>query len=207
MGRWPTWGLLAGAAVTAWYARRAFAAQGKELAELKAEGAEQRRVNEKQLVVMELQRRDLEASLEQRVADAAAARSAQASQVFVWTEHLAAGNRITSIGRDFLVSGEEQKATPAGPSVAVYLKNTSRQPIYNIVIRTDRGDDDHLPRLMPDAFVVFYKPQEATWAVADFWDAGLALWSRGGSGRLVDHGDRSSVATNEGFRAAGLAAD
>lgn len=59
----PTWGLLVGAIVTAWYARRAFKTQSKELAELQAEGAEQRKVNEKQIAVLELQLRELDASL------------------------------------------------------------------------------------------------------------------------------------------------
>lgn len=58
LGDVPTWGLLAGAAITGWYARRAFVTQGKELAELQAEGAEQRKVNEQQVAVLELQQRD-----------------------------------------------------------------------------------------------------------------------------------------------------
>jgi hypothetical protein len=184
----PTWGLLAGAIVTAWYARRAFIAQGKELAELTAEAAEQRRVNEKQVVVLELQQRDLKASLEQRVTTAAATRSAQASQVFVWTENRTK-DRITTSGRDFYVSGEPDEVHTVGPSFAVYLKNTSRQPIYDVVIRTDHGGDDHLPILMPDGWAVFYRSPEMTWAAADFRDAGFALWSREGTGLLVDRGD------------------
>ena len=53
-GDMPTWGLLVGAIFTAWYARKAFKAQSKELAELQAEGAEQRKVNEKHVAVLEL---------------------------------------------------------------------------------------------------------------------------------------------------------
>jgi hypothetical protein len=192
----PTWGLLAGAAVTAWYARRAFIAQSKELAELKAEGAEQRRVNEKQLVVLELQQRDLEASLKERVTAAAVARSAQASQIFVWTE-TRTENRVTTKGQDFYVSNTPEEVR-VGPSFAVYLKNTSRQPIYDIVARADKGDEDHLQILMPDGLAVFYKPPDTTRAVADFRDAGFALWSREGSGVLVDRGDERAVSPGPG---------
>jgi hypothetical protein len=195
----PTWGLLAGAAITAWYARRAFKTQSKELTELKAEGVEQRRVNEQQLVVMELQQRDLDGSLRQRAADAAAARVAQASKVFVWTVRQPAGKRITSIGRDFCVSGEPITETTGGPSFAVYISNTSGAPIHDLVIRTDHGDNRNLlPILLPAAYAVLYESPEATWAVLDFRDAGRALWSRGGSGRLVDRGD-DGEATDEVF--------
>jgi hypothetical protein len=156
---------------------------------------------------MELQLRDLKASLEQRVADAAAGRSAQASQVFVWTERQTGGNRITSSGRDFYVSGEKIENALAEPRFTVSIKNASREPIYDIVIRTDLGDDDHLPILMPDGFAAFYKSSEATWAVSDFRDAGFALWSRGGSGLLVDQGNQGAVATEEVFEAPGLPSD
>jgi hypothetical protein len=193
----PTWGLLLGAVVTAWYAVRAFKAQRTELAELQAEGVEQRKVNEKQIAVLELQRLELEASLRQRAADAKAARSAQASQVHVWFESKQAGDRIVSQGRDYYVSGEQKQTISAGPSLAVYVHNTSKQPIYDLVVRTDHGADDYAPRLLSDAFVVFYRPPEATWAVADFRDANLALWSRGVSGHLVDRGEMRPEATGE----------
>jgi hypothetical protein len=196
----PTWGLLIGAIFTAWYARKAFKAQSKELAELQAEGANQRKVNEKQIAVLELQHRELEASLKQRVADAAAVRSAQASKVYVWTQNRPAGDRRISIGRDFYVSGEEEETISAGPSFDVYINNMSSQPIYDVVVRTDDSADDYLPLLMPGAFAVFYKSPEATWAVFDFRDSGFALWSRGGSGRLVDRGDQGVKITREVFQ-------
>lgn len=106
---------------------------------------------------------------------------------------------MISDGRDFFVSGEQTKTISAGPSFVVYINNTSSQPIYDVVIRTDHGDDDHLPRLMPSAFAVFYKSPEATWAVSDFRDTGFALWSRGGSGRLLGRGDQGAVTTEEVF--------
>ena len=179
--------------------RKAFKAQSKELAELQAEGAEQRKVNEKQVTVLELQRRELEESLKQRVADAEVARFAQASKIYVWTERRQAGDRIVSAGRDFCVSGENIETISAGPSFAVYVNNTSKRPIYDVVVRTDHGVDGRLPLLMPGAFVVFYKPPEATWAVSDFRDTNFALWSRGGSGRLVDRGDKQAESTREVF--------
>lgn len=133
------------------------------------------------------------------MADAAAARVAQASRVFVWTERLREGQRFRNIGQDYLVSGEPQESIFGPPTFAVYVKNTSEQPVFDLVVRSDHGENDHLPRLLPDAFVVFYKPSEATWAVADFRDAGFALWSRGGSGLLIDQGDAGGVATQEVF--------
>jgi hypothetical protein len=142
-------------------------------------------------VVLELQQRDLEASLKERVTAAAAARSAQASQVFVWTENRTE-DRVTTKGLDFYVSGTPEEVHP-GPSFAVYLKNTSRQPVYDILSRTDHGDEDRLQILMPDGLVVFYKPPETASAVVDFRDAGFALWSREGSGVLVDRGDDRAV--------------
>jgi hypothetical protein len=195
----PTWGLLIGAIFTAWYARKAFNAQSKELAELQAEGADQRKVNEKQIAVLELQHRELDASLKQRVADAAAARSAQASKVYVWTQSQSMGDRVISKGRAFYVSGEEIETISAGPSFAAYINNTSGGPIYDLVVRTDHDADDGLSILMPGAFAVFYKSPEATWTVFDFRDSGLALWSRGGSGLLVDRGDQDAEITGEVF--------
>jgi hypothetical protein len=120
----PTWGLLIGAIFTAWYARKAFKAQSNELAELQAEGADQRKVNEKQIAVLELQHRELEASLKQRVADAAAARSAQASKVYVWTQNQPAGDRVISKGRDFFVSGEDTETISAGPKALLHISAT-----------------------------------------------------------------------------------
>jgi hypothetical protein len=183
-----------------------FEAQSKELAELQAEGAEQRKVNEKHIAVLELQRRELEAGLKQRLADADAARSAQASKIYVWAERQ--DDRVVSKGQDYFVSAagwlyrpdpDTIETIPASPSFAVYVQNASSGPIYDVVVRTDQGADDHLPRLLPDTLAVFYKPPEATWAVSDFQDANLALWSRGASGLLVDRGDTQAEATGKVF--------
>lgn len=102
-------------------------------------------------------------------------------------------------GQDYYVSGLEIETISAGPSFAVYVQNSSSGPIYDVVVRADQGVDHYLPRLLPDGYVVFYKPPEATWAVADFEDANLALWSRGASRRLVDRGDKRTEATGEVF--------
>jgi hypothetical protein len=209
----PTWitaiatvGLFVGAIFTAIYAIKAFRKQSQEVTDqaemLKIQSdqlGEQRKINERQVAVLELQHRELEASLKQRVADATAARSSQASKIYVWIENREAGNRIVSVGRDFYVSGEQMEQISADPSLAVYLYNTSSQPIYDVVIRTDHGADRHLPLLLPGSFVVFYKPPEATWAVSDFRDSNFVLWSRGGSGQLVDRGEKSAEATGEVF--------
>jgi hypothetical protein len=46
---------------------------------------------------------------------------------------------------------------------------------------------------------VVYKSPEATWAVFDFRDSDFALWSREGSGLLVDRGDQAAKIAGEIF--------
>lgn len=84
-----TFGLLAGAIVTAVYAIRAFREQSKEVrdqAEMiriqSDQLAEQRRINEKQTEVLELQAAELRESIEDRKRETEQRRRAQASRVF-----------------------------------------------------------------------------------------------------------------------------
>ena len=62
----PTWGLLIGAGLTAWYAKRAFDKQTEEVSAIKAQLTEQQQLNEMQTPVLDLQAKDLGASLKQR---------------------------------------------------------------------------------------------------------------------------------------------
>jgi|SRR5450755_4719170 hypothetical protein len=80
----PTWGLLIGAGITAWYAKRAFDEQSKEVSTLQEQLKAQQELNEQQTPVLILQARDLTASLEQRERDDRERRIAQVSFVFTW---------------------------------------------------------------------------------------------------------------------------
>ena len=87
-------------------------------------------------------------AIEQRVADADAARSAQASKINVWTvrKRVTAGWEGTGLcmvgkGQDYYVSGLEIETISAGPSFAVYVQNSSSGPIYDVVVRADQGVD------------------------------------------------------------------
>jgi hypothetical protein len=112
----PTWGLLAGAAFTAWYAKRAFRAQSDELTALKAEVEhgqtlneqqaeliriqsgqleEQRKLTARQIDVLGLQRGELEESVAQREREAEERHSAQAAMV---TTGLTPGSTRCSLG-------------------------------------------------------------------------------------------------------------
>ncbi len=128
----PTWGLLVGAGVTALFAKRAYDTQGTELKTLQEQAddqakqlklqydqlEEQRKLNERQLAVLDLQQKDLAATLDQR-------RSEQAALVFFWTEYLDQDPRAGQAATNMDQAGQ---AEPPGPVIAVYVKNTSRQP-------------------------------------------------------------------------------
>jgi hypothetical protein len=96
----PTWitaiatvGLLAGAIITAIYAIRAFRAQAKEISDqadmLQVQSdqfVEQRRINEKQTEVLDLQAAELRESTEERKREREARHRAQAARVFITQE-------------------------------------------------------------------------------------------------------------------------
>ena len=73
--------LAAGAIVTVYYARRAFLDQAAELSELRKQGEDQHKVNEKQVTVLELQTRELSESLDERKRQAEEQRRAQAETI------------------------------------------------------------------------------------------------------------------------------
>src|SRR5260370_33098094 len=72
------------AIITAWYARKAFRGQSEEIEPLKDQLKDQKDLNEKQTPVLELQAKELEASLKQRTDQAEAERQAQANRVAAW---------------------------------------------------------------------------------------------------------------------------
>jgi hypothetical protein len=145
------------AIVTAWYARKAFLKQSKEVSdqasmlEIQSEQlAEQRKVNAEQIRVLALQADELRESLEERKREAAERRRAQASRIFISAEPSPKGSDPID---SFLVS----------------IENTSQQPIYHLTFfwRDGTGewnepsDPPRLPFLMPGrpyAFVASLVP-------------------------------------------------
>jgi hypothetical protein len=156
------------AIVTAWYARRAFLKQSREVAaieqqvtdarELARQQAEllkvqsgqlglqrqqfddQRQANAKQAEVLGLQADELRESLAERKRAAEQQRHAQASMVFIW-EHV------------------DTNWTPGHaevPRVTAHVVNTSDQPVYDAELLWRRGSSSHgepnpepLPTVMP----------------------------------------------------------
>lgn len=140
------------AIITAVYAVRAFRKQSQEVSDqatmLKLQSeqlAEQRRINEKQTEVLELQASELQGSLEGRARDTAERRRAQASRVFMWTE----------TGPDPRRTDEQiERGVPLYEAVTVHIKNSSEQPVYDLVISWHTGtapwgQPDEIPGLLP----------------------------------------------------------
>ena len=75
------------AVFTAWYARRAFREQSREVCVLKSQLKDQQQLTGKQTPVLELQGEELQASLVERKREAAERRRAQATRVFIWQEY------------------------------------------------------------------------------------------------------------------------
>jgi hypothetical protein len=193
----PTWitaiatvGLLVGAITTAIYAIRAFRAQAQAVRDqagmLKVQSeqlAEQRRINEKQTDVLELQAAELRESIEDRKRETEQRRRAQASRVFIWEER-----------------GEDEVNFPPGsppaPWVTAWVVNTSEQPVYSVIISWHIGHRPearrHLAPLMPGAEAKDTKsvpPGTAPavfGAVAFFRDAAGVTWRTRPDGQLEE---------------------
>jgi hypothetical protein len=158
--------LAAFAIVTAWYARRAFlkqsrevtaierqVADGQELARQQAELLkiqsgqmelqrgqleEQRKASAAQSEVLRLQAADLRESLAERTRQAEQARRAQAVRVFLTEESF---NGRTKRGMDGY--GEVIGVGAKPPSATATAHNTSDQPIYDLKLLWHRGTADH----------------------------------------------------------------
>jgi hypothetical protein len=120
---WATLALAFLAAFTAWYARRAWLAQKDEIETLRQQLASQKSLNEKQLPVLEGQRRELQASLAQREREAQERHEALVRQVFIWHE----------VSPDPRV-GQAQAAAGAvrGEVSRVWIRNTAPVPVYDV---------------------------------------------------------------------------
>jgi TolA-binding protein len=145
--------LAVGAGFTVYYAKQAFEKQSLEVGTLQKQASdqaemlriqsnqldaqhdqlhEQQMVNQKQTEVLELQARELKASIEQRERDAAERRRAQATRVFVWEER---HDHDPRVDQATLAAGGERPR----PTIEACVKNASEQPIYDLLIRWHRG--------------------------------------------------------------------
>jgi hypothetical protein len=192
------------AIITAVYAVRAFRKQSQDVRDqasmLKLQSEqldEQRKINERQTKVLDLQASELRESLEERKRDTAERRRAQASRVFIWIQNSADQH-----------TGHDGIREPFG--ITAHIKNTSEQPVYNLVIDWNRKGApwrrrDPFPVLMPggqetgflrlpDYSGAFFDTQadvaKLRWPVARFRDAAGTHWLLRPDGHLDEQPDR-----------------
>jgi len=180
------------AILTTIYAVRAFRKQSQEVSdqasmlEVQSEQlAEQRKVNAEQIRVLALQADELRESLEERKRDALAQRRAQASRVFFSTK---TGRHVT-----------DAEGPDTREDVAVYIKNSSEQPVYDITINWHQGTaplsgPHHIAVLMPGGETISNRLLPADLpttvdrtlfgAVARFRDAAGVQWRLRPDGQL-----------------------
>ena len=215
-----TAGLLVGAVVTAIFAVRAFREQAREVKTIEQQARhqqeligqqgellrvqsgqmdlqrqqllEQRAVNEKLAAVADLQAEDLRASLAERVRSAAAIRRAQASRVFLAQEVRA----LDQATRWFMELGDRADSMRM---VAVTVRNTSDQPVYDTELRWQRGSAPYgeppiepLGTVLPGNEVAVSRtyPAETNFDVAGgvvtFRDSAGVTWMRRRDGELLE---------------------
>jgi hypothetical protein len=160
----PTWGLFAGAIVTAIFAIKAFGKQAEEVSTLdqqardqqeltrqqgdllkiqagqldlqRQQAEEQRAISARQTDVLELQARELKASMEQREHEAAERHRAQALRVFMWEERF---DRDPGVDETTLSARGEHPA----PVVVAHVRNACDQPVYDLRFSWHRGTAPH----------------------------------------------------------------
>jgi hypothetical protein len=176
----PTWGLFALALATAIFAGLAFRKQSKEVELLGQQLKDQQAINEKSATVADLQAQELRESLEQRKADAATQRRAQASKVFIVEQ------------TDRYMVGKPGKDTLG---VTARVMNESDDPIYKVLLSwhlgtAPQGRDPIDGAMMPGAesSAMQYVPDGANpdqfGAVVFFYDATGVCWRRRPDGQL-----------------------
>jgi hypothetical protein len=175
------------AIVTAVYAILAFRKESQEVHDqasmLKVQSeqlGEQRKINEKQTEVLELQATELRESIDERKREDSERHRAQASRVFIHQERLP---------DDPHVVGER-----SGPVVVAHLMNASQQPVYNVIISWHLGTmpkgQRYLTPLMPGAEDEDTQPvppgadADKFGAVAFFRDAAGVTWRTRPDGQL-----------------------
>jgi hypothetical protein len=184
----PTWGLFAGAVITAFFAILAFRKQSEEVSTLERQAQdqqeltrqqgellkiqseqldlqrkqveEQRAVIGKQTDVLVLQAQELKASIEQRVRETAERHRAQAVRVFMWEERLDRDPDMDQATQ----SARGERPTPV---VVAHVRNASDQPIYDLRFSWHRGtapqrQGEAMVPLMPgrDAYATCPVPED-----------------------------------------------
>ena len=161
------------------YAIRAYRAQSSQL-------KDQRDLNKKQTAVLKLQAQELEESLAERKREREQRSRAQASRVFVRQEH---GPVLST------TAASAARGATGGRTKIAHLVNTSEQPIYDVMINWNLGDEPtgqcYLTPLMPgaeDKVTVTVPPKadpEQLEPVAFFRDAAGAHWRTTPDGKLT----------------------
>jgi hypothetical protein len=134
------------AIVTAVFALLAFRKQSREVGAIEKQVTDQETLTKQQAELLEIQGRQLDLQQKQFDQQAGERRRAQASRVFMWTE-FGVYPRATKAQR---ASGDGQLE-----AVTVHIKNTSEQPVYDVVIGWHKGtapwgEPDEIPGLLPD---------------------------------------------------------
>jgi hypothetical protein len=181
------------AIVTAWYARRAFLKQSKEVSDqaemLRVQSgqlAEQRKINAEQVKVLALQADELRESLAERKREAYDRKRAQASRVFIEEERHSYIN-------------DRQVITGGSAWIGLKVMNGSDEPVYEAELRwhlgtAPHGDPDPEPigTVMPHQDVAKRRvfPQDANLeicgAILTFRDAAGIKWTRSPDGDLTE---------------------
>ena len=99
--------------------------QGEMLRVQSEQLAEDRKVNVEQVRVLALQAEELRQATVDREREALERRRAQAVQVYVWITY-----RQPKL--EGLAAEEISKVGPSSPDVTAHVRNTSRQPIYDL---------------------------------------------------------------------------
>jgi hypothetical protein len=183
----PTWitaiatvGLLVGAVIGAKYAIKAFGKQSEQL-------EDQRKINAEQTKVIGLQTRELEESRAERKREAEQRRRAQASRVFIWQEYRKGNPAQYETPPDYIAHLGPLPHGESRPLMVAHVKNTSDQPVYDLMVRWTLGAAFHsesrrLKPLMPDEEniqLLLMRPGEdfsLFRAVAFFRDAAGVRW-------------------------------
>jgi hypothetical protein len=165
------------AVVTAWYVRKAFREQFKEVRAIEQQVEDGRKVAKQQADLLKIQSDQLELQQRQFDQDQVGRRRAQAAQVFILID---SANRLQ-----------------AQTTLKAVAHNTSSQPVYDLWVqwRTDDGEfgtPEVRPQLLPDTM----EPFEQTWTAdagisgtdvsLDFRDAAGLRWRTTGRGILTE---------------------
>lgn len=130
---------------TAILAGLAFWKQSREVSAIERQVNDQEELTRQQAALLKIQGRQLELQQKQFDQQADERRRAQASRVFIWTEH-GSDPRAT----DDHTATEE----PAPFGLIAHIRNTSEQPIYELTIdwgpeKPSSMEDERFPVLMP----------------------------------------------------------